>query len=87
MTLPFQPLGNRVVIKADVEDRAPAQTDSGLLTAQTLAAAVEGTDATESWFVGTVIACGPLVERFDGRAFARRRIQELNFAIRSRLRM
>ena len=62
MSVPFRPLGDRVVIRADVEDRAPEQTESGLLTAKTLAAAVEGSDQEESWFVGTVVALGPLVE-------------------------
>lgn len=58
-TLPFRPLGPRVVIKADVEDYTPVETASGLVTAKTLAAAVEGSDAEESWFVGTVVGLGP----------------------------
>jgi len=58
-SLPFRPLGARVVIKADVEDHAPETTQSGLVTAKTLAAAVEGSDSEDSWFVGTVVGLGP----------------------------
>jgi len=58
-TLPFRPLGARVVIKADVEDHAPETLASGLVTATSLAAAVEGSDAEDSWFVGTVVGLGP----------------------------
>lgn len=65
MSLPFRPLGNRVVIKADVEDHAPEQTASGLLTATSLAAAVEGSDKEDSWFVGTIVGLGPLVDHTD----------------------
>jgi co-chaperonin GroES (HSP10) len=57
-TLPFRPLGARVVIQADVEDRAPEATSSGLMVAKTLAAAVEGSDVEDSWFVGTVVGLG-----------------------------
>ena len=78
MSIPFRPLGNRVVIKADVEDRAPAQTASGLITAKTLAAAVEGSDAEDSWFVGTIVAVGPLVGRFDLRPFVLKRLGDYN---------
>lgn len=58
-TLPFRPLGARVVIKADVEDRAPETIESGLVIAKTLAAAVEGSDSEDSWFVGTIVGMGP----------------------------
>lgn len=57
--LPFRVLGDRVVIRADREDRAPQETASGLLTAKSLNAAVEGTDPQDSWFVGTVVGLGP----------------------------
>ena len=76
MSVPFTPLGNRVVIKADVEDQAPQETASGLLTAKTLSAAVEGADVEDSWFVGTVVALGPLVNRFEVRPYVVRRLQE-----------
>lgn len=59
VTLPFRPLGARVVIKADREDHAPETLPSGLIAAKTLAAAVEGSDAEDSWFVGTVVGLGP----------------------------
>ena len=62
---PFRPLGDRVVIQADIEDRAPHQAGSGLLVAKTLAAAVEGSDVEDSWFMGTVVALGPLVDQRD----------------------
>jgi co-chaperonin GroES (HSP10) len=58
-TLPFRPLGARVVIRADREDRSPETLDSGLVVAKTLAAAVEGSDVEDSWFVGTVVGLGP----------------------------
>lgn len=77
LTIPFRPLGDRVVIKADLDDRAPVQTESGLVTAKTLAAAVEGTDQAESWFVGTVIALGPLVNKLELRPFVLRKLREL----------
>lgn len=77
MSVPFRPLGNRVVIKADRDDRAPVATDSGLVLAQTLAAAVEGSDSEDSWFVGTVVEIGPLVNRFELRPWLARRLQEL----------
>jgi co-chaperonin GroES (HSP10) len=77
MSVPFRPLGDRVVIQADVEDHAPQQTESGLITAKTLAAAVEGSDTEDSWFVGTVVAIGPKVNRFDVRAYLNRKFHEL----------
>lgn len=57
--LPFRVLGDRVVIVADRETRAPEQLESGLHIAATLEAAVEGEDARDSWFVGTVVGLGP----------------------------
>lgn len=75
MSVPFTPLGDRVVIKADVEDHAPEVTEGGVVLAKTLAAAVEGSDAEDSWFVGTVVAIGPLVNHFDIRAYLLNRIK------------
>ena len=72
MSVPFTPLGDRVVIKADVEDHAPEVTEGGVVLAKTLAAAVEGSDVEDSWFVGTVVAIGPLVNHFDVRAYVLR---------------
>lgn len=58
---------DRVLIRADREDRAPRQTASGLYVAHSLAAAVDGSDTGDSWFVGTIVQLGPLVRRFDVR--------------------
>lgn len=80
MSLPFKPLGNRVVIKADREDHAPETTDSGLILAKTLAAAVDGTDSEESWFVGTVVGVGPLVNQWELRRYLRSRLLRLGHA-------
>jgi co-chaperonin GroES (HSP10) len=77
MSVPFRPLGDRVVIQADVEDHAPQQTESGLITAKTLAAAVEGSDTEDSWFVGTVVAIGPKVNRFDVREYVLKRLEKM----------
>lgn len=73
----FTPLGNRVVIKADRVDNAPEVLPSGVLLATNLTAAVEGTDAQDSWCVGTVVAIGPLVHAFNGRAFTMKQLQRL----------
>lgn len=75
--IPFAPTGDRVVIKADVEERVPEETASGLLTAKTLAAAVEGSDREDSWFVGTIVALGPLVNQFEIRPFILRQLRQL----------
>ena len=77
-----QPVGvrvtqDRVLIKADREDKAPTQTASGLYVAQSLAAAVDGSDLGESWFVGTIVQLGPLVRRFDVRDTVLDWLQEL----------
>lgn len=76
-SLGLQVTEDRVLIKADREDRAPAQTASGLYTAASLAAAVDGSDAEESWFVGTIVQLGPLVNYMDVRSRAVRWLIEL----------
>ena len=58
---------DRVLIKADREDHAPTQTEAGIYLASSLAAAVDGADEAESWFVGTIVQVGPLVHRFEAR--------------------
>lgn len=63
----LQVTADRVLIRADREDKAPTQTASGLYVAKSLAAAVDGSDSGESWFVGTIVQLGPLVRRFDVR--------------------
>jgi co-chaperonin GroES (HSP10) len=62
VSVPFTPLADRVVIQADREDHAPVTTESGVVLAATMAAAVTGADTEDSWFVGTVLACGPDVD-------------------------
>jgi co-chaperonin GroES (HSP10) len=68
---------DRVLIRADREDKAPQQTASGLYVAQSLAAAVDGADSGESWFCGTIVQLGPLVRRFDVRDTVLDWLQEL----------
>ena len=58
---------DRVLIKADREDHAPTQTEAGIYLASSLAAAVDGSDEADSWFVGTIVQLGPLVNRFEAR--------------------
>lgn len=58
---------DRVLIRADRDDHAPTQTEAGLYLASSLAAAVEGNDTGDSWFVGTVVQTGPLVNVRDCR--------------------
>lgn len=58
---------DRVLIRADREDHAPTQTEAGLYLASSLAAAVEGEDSEDSWFVGTVVQLGPMVNVRDCR--------------------
>lgn len=65
--LGLQVTHDRVLIRADREDKAPQQTASGLYVAQSLAAAVDGSDSGESWFTGTIVQLGPLVRRLDVR--------------------
>ena len=56
-----------MLIRADREDHAPQATESGILLAPTMAAAVEGEDSAESWFTGTIVQVGPLVTTRDVR--------------------
>ena len=58
---------DRVLIKADADDHAPTLTEAGLYLATSLAAAVEGEDPAESWFVGTIVQLGPHANRLDVR--------------------
>jgi co-chaperonin GroES (HSP10) len=79
---PRQSLGlrvteDRVLIKADREEHAPEQTASGLYVASSMAAAVDGSDAGESWFVGTIVQLGPLVNYLDVRSRVVRWLTEL----------
>ena len=65
-----------MLIRADRDDHVPQQTASGLVTATSLAAAVEGADPADSWFVGTIVQLGPLVNRIDVRQTVLRWLRE-----------
>ena len=56
--LPLRVLGNRVLIRPDMEDQVTEQTASGLYTAPSLAAAVDGSDKTVWYTTGTVVQIG-----------------------------
>lgn len=58
MSLPLRVLGDRVLVKPDVNANAPVQLESGLLVAKSMAAAVTGEDPTSSVHRGTVVAVG-----------------------------
>lgn len=58
MTVPLRVLGDRVLVKPDVQTNAPEQTESGVYVAATMAAAVSGADPTTSVHRGTVMAVG-----------------------------
>lgn len=58
MTVPFRVLGDRVLVRPDVNANAPVKTDAGIYVAKSLVAAVTGEDATRSVHRGTVIAVG-----------------------------
>ena len=55
---PVRVLGDRVLVRPDVNANAPQQTDAGIYLATSLAAAVTGEDASTSLHRGTVIAVG-----------------------------
>ena len=56
--IPLRVLGDRILIKPDVDSNAPEQRESGIVVAKTLAAAVTGEDVTTSVSRGTVVAVG-----------------------------
>lgn len=58
MTIPLRVLGDRVLIRPDVDSYAPETHRSGVLVAKSLAAAVTGRDPTPSSCRGTVLAVG-----------------------------
>lgn len=58
MSVPLRVLGDRVLVKPDVNSNAPEQLESGIVLAKSLAAAVTGSDPTNSVHRGTVIAVG-----------------------------
>ena len=77
LALSLRVTADRVLIKADREDHAPALTESGVYLASSLAAAVEGDDPADSWFVGTIVQLGPLVNRFELRPLVLRWLHAL----------
>ena len=83
MTLPFRPLGDRVVIMADREDQAPLARPSGLYTATSLESAVTGRDEADSWFVGRIVGIGPLVNHLDHRRLICARLETMQQLSRS----
>lgn len=58
MTVPLRVLGDRVLVKPDVNLNAPETLASGVIVAKSLAAAVMGEDATTSICRGTVVGVG-----------------------------
>lgn len=58
MSLPLRVLGDRVLIKPDVDEHAVEQTRAGIYLADSLAAAVEGEDTATSYTSGVIVAVG-----------------------------
>jgi co-chaperonin GroES (HSP10) len=56
--IPFRLIGPWVLVKPDINSNAPETTDSGVVIAKSLAAAVTGEDPTVSVHRGTVVAVG-----------------------------
>ena len=66
-----------MLIRADREDHAPTLSEAGLYVASSMAAAVEGSDEADSWFVGTIVQVGPMVNHCDLRKFVLRRLYDM----------
>ena len=58
--VPLKVLGNRVLVKPDINSNAPETLESGIVTAKSLAAAVTGEDPTVAVHRGTVVGIGTL---------------------------
>ncbi len=58
MMVPLRVLGDRVLIKPDINANAPETLDSGVIVAKSLASAVIGSDPVPVPHRGTVIAVG-----------------------------
>ncbi len=82
MTLPLRVLGDRVLIKPDVEDHAVEQTAGGIYVAESLAAAVDGEDTATSYTSGVVVAIGNQDQPFDCRPYILRRLKEKSGMVR-----
>lgn len=75
--IPIRVTKGRVLIRPDVDAQAIDQTDGGIYIAKTLEAAVDGEDAREAWYSGTVLAIGDRTDVFDVRPFLRRKLEDL----------
>ena len=58
MSVPLRVLGDRVLVKPDINANAPETLDSGVIVAKSLASAVTGSDPIPVPHRGTVIAVG-----------------------------
>ena len=72
LMIPIRVLGDRVLVKPDVNDNAPVTTEAGIVLAPSLASAVTGSDPTLSVSRGTVVGVGmprhPLKEEAEALA-------------------
>ena len=68
-------VGDRILIRPDTEDQRVEETESGLLTAPSLVAAVEGSDRTIWHTSGTVVQVGEWPT--DVRKFVTRRLEQM----------
>jgi hypothetical protein len=75
--IPVRVTPGRVLIQPDIETQAVAQTDGGIFLAPTLEAAVDGEDAREAWYSGTVLALPAETPDFDVRPYLRRQLRDL----------
>ena len=70
MPLPLRVLGDRVLIRPDVNRHAPEQSAGGVFLAKSLAAAVTGEDVAIAPCRGTVVALGRPRHPLRDEAFA-----------------
>ena len=68
--IPIRVLGDRVLVKPDVNDNAPTTTEAGIVLAPSLASAVTGSDPTLSVSRGTVVGVGTPKHPFRHKAEA-----------------
>ena len=74
--VPIRVMPGRVLIQPDIERQTVEQVGD-LYVAKTLEAAVEGEDAREAWYSGTVVAVNASDTDFDVRPFLRRKVRYL----------
>lgn len=82
MNLPLRVLGDRVLIKPDIDEHAVTTTESGVLVAETLEAAVTGADVAASYVSGTIVAIGNQDAPFDVRPYILRRLKDKHGMVR-----